>query len=699
MAITNPSPRVLHAVSDLHADGDQVEWNARPADAPAEADERVRFRLRCLGPGVWRLQTASVATGLFEDQGASQRIAAACDDPSPEAALPPQPVRVETRGTESWRVVGNKEEGGSVTIETNPLRITLYLSEKHTPATQLRKFAVSPNAVRVEGTLAAGEQLFGMGERFNGANQTGKTASQWAEDRWAQTEGNSYLPIPFLLSTGNWGLLVNRYEYMAFDLGNAIPEAWSFALHDNAPLDLYLFTADEPRTILQHLAQITGFAPEPPAWGFGVIVCRHARLKELGTLEGVREMVRQMDAHDLPWSVALIEGWSTYDVARYEDLKTIVDELHGNGKTVMMYEMCARLPEGRWADHGAEERFFVQNREDGGRTVWDTQTYNPADAPHKRKSSFLDITNPEAVAWWANTLWGRLLHDIGVDGAKIDFCEQFPEENVVLFDGSSPVGMHHFHPTFYNTLMVRAYQAARPGGGLCWSRGGGIGAQRYPFVWCGDQLREFGFLPAMLSASLSSGLSGIPFLCHDLAGYLPARDADANPEDHVFVRGTQLACFSPNMQTHGTVTRPYDFAPEIVDLYRLYSRIHYALVFYLQEQARTACTSGVPLMRHLFLHFPHDPIVWTIEDQYFLGEDLLIAPVLDDKHERDVYLPDGAWHDLLTGEAHNGGQTLRGYVAPLARTPVFVAAQPTSSVIGAALSAIRALWSQHNKGA
>jgi len=376
-------------------------------------------------------------------------------------------------------------------------------------------------------------------------------------------------------------------------------------------------------------------------------------------------------------------------------LKTLVEELHAIGKKVILYDSCGRLNQGPF--HPRLE-FFVKD-ETGSTLIKEAPFYNPADAPNRRSSPFLDITNPGAVEWWQNTVWRRLLVDIGVDGVKIDFCEQFPEdEGLQLFSGRSAKGMHHYYPAKYCAMMYNLFQKMRPEGGICWARGGGIGAQRYPFIWCGDQLREFRFLRAILSATLSSGLSGIPFMCHDLAGYMPARDPVSNNEAKVFIRGTQMACFSANMQTHGKVTRPYDFPPEVVDVYRFYSDVHYVLVPYLVEQARVSCETGVPLVRHLYLEFPGDRRTWEIEDQYFLGNGLLVAPVLYDADKRNVYLPAGRWEGLWDGQTFEGPCELTAYPAPLEQIPVFVFDGSESAVLPELVKEIRIRYQAWKKG-
>lgn len=239
--------------------------------------------------------------------------------------------------------------------------------------------------------------------------------------------------------------------------------------------------------------------------------------------------------------------------------------------------------------------------------------------------------------------------------------------------------------------MYRYFKRKSPYGAMNFSRGGYTGAQRYPLLWCGDQRREFHFLRSQLTAMLSAGLSGIPFMSHDAAGYQPADDQETDPEPLVFVRGIEFACFTVNIETHGQVTRPYDFDDRTVDIYRVYTELHEALRPYIMEAARISCATGLPLMRHLFLYDSGDEGCLDAEDEYMFGPSFLVAPVLDRDGRRDIYLPRGRWMDLAGGGEIDGGITLRGVEVPDGNIPVFMLADAegealrASSLIAAAL--------------
>ena len=94
---------------------------------------------------------------------------------------------------------------------------------------------------------------------------------------------------------------------------------------------------------------------------------------------------------------------------------------------------------------------------------------------------------------------------------------------------------------------------------------------------------------------------------------------------------------------------------------------------YIAEQMRTACQTGLPIMRPLLLDFPDDKACWPISDQYLFGSDILVAPIVEQQcRSRRVYLPAGTrWQCAHTGKSHSGGQVIE-VEAPLCRIPVFV---------------------------
>ncbi len=584
-------------------------------------------------------------------------------------------------------------EDGEVHLTSEPFSLAFFYEGEE----RVALCALSPT-----GFVAPLEKtpIFGTGERFNVANQRGKKIDLYSIDRWCQTEGNSYVPIPLFLTTLGYHYFINRYERMMIDLDSENTGTFSAELLEEGVLDLYLFLTDDPSEVLYNYAHLSGFSPAVPDWAYGIHVSRHGGLREFGSIEGVLEMAQKMDEHDLPWDVAILEGWEPYDFLGIEDLKKLSAYLTAKGKRYLLYQSC-----GRYLDYKNKharpaeleemtqihDEYAVSDALTGEVMLPDINIENPADAPNARIYRWLDVTHPGAREQWFEQVWAMFAKGCGCSGAKMDFCEQFPGNRPLNFhDGRSISGTHHWYPVYLNAMTHRNFAEKRgEDGAMLFARGGAIGAQRYPIMWAGDQLREWRFLPAMLRGVLTAGLSGVPFMGFDLGGYLVSRDPENNPDIDIFLRGAEMACFSVCMQTHGKVRRPYDFEDDVIDVYRLYCNLHEALIPYLAEQGAVASTSGMPLMRHLFLTHPEDETVYAIDDEYFLGEALLCAPVMEGKNCRDIYLPEGDYVGLFDGKEYAGGTWLYDFEAPLSQTPVFVKKEHFSDTLDTCLNEAR----------
>ncbi len=320
----------------------------------------------------------------------------------------------------------------------------------------------------------------------------------------------------------------------------------------------------------------------------------------------------------------------------------------------------------------------------------------------KTGRSYMDITNPEAVEWYMDTIWQDLI-DLGLDGIKIDFCEMMPEEGVynVYNDKKEVVdtmtlkyrfhnpemftGMnaHHAFPTYFISLFCKKMNekiAKRPDGKgfMVLSRGGAFGSQRNPYLWAGDQTRTFDNLRTQLASIMTSGLAGVPFMTYDMAGYSYGKvvgyfeEGMREFESEVYTRSIEYTAFTPCIQTHGDVRHLYELTEEAQETAHLYTELHNELLPYIQKCTKLASTTGMAVVRHLVLNYPKDANVYGIEDAFMLGDALLVAPILtQNTFEREVYLPEGNWVNLLTGETLKGGKTLTVKVS-LSQIPLFL---------------------------
>ncbi len=620
----------------------------------------VPLSLTCSGDKGWRLQSGR--DGAFDDMGAGQILARDLKEEPPI-------VREEITGEAEGEAFCLRETSGtSVTVFSRRID---FCDEDGMPKASLTAVTDDGEDASVTGILHEDERIFGMGERFDALDQRGRRVDVTADDRQGQTVGGSFVPIPFFITSRCVGVFMNRYEHSVFDFGTSEPDRFTITQY-GAPIDLYIFLGDKPQKLLFAYARVTGFAPEPAPWLYGTQIRRPS--SEFCTVPSVMETARRMEENGLPWEAVILEGWPTYDTARFAELAAMTETLHDVGKKVMLHHPCGRIPPDAETLFAMDPRFALENGESGARSLPDADLRAPG-GPEGEGSAYVDVTDPDAMDWWCGTVWGTLVEMVGIDGAKIDLCGRFPEHIPVGFaDGRPTPGAHHWYPTLYSALMYQHF-CSRPEGGMCLSCGGGIGAQRYPFLWMGDSPRGDLSLRALLRGALSAGLSGIPLVCLDVA------DAETDG----FLRGLECAAFSAAMLIRAGETP----AGRAGDVFRAYVKLHDALRPYLEEQGRVAAHTALPLMRALWLVDPTDERLLGIEDEYMLGGALLVAPVLDTAVKRDVYLPAGVWEDIWTGERIEGPTLRADADVPPELIPVYRLIGAYSQAIDGALSAAR----------
>ena len=131
---------------------------------------------------------------------------------------------------------------------------------------------------------------------------------------------------------------------------------------------------------------------------------------------------------------------------------------------------------------------------------------------------------------------------------------------------------------------------------------------------------------------------------------------ERTPRD-LYSRWVPFGMLTSHSRAHGQPPKePWEYDAAFVDEYRRAAELKYALMPYVYAQAKSAAGRGHPMLRTLFFEFPDDPTSWLIEDEYLLGEDLLVAPLFDSQRRRLVYLPPGPWVDYQTGASYQGGR-------------------------------------------
>ena len=433
--------------------------------------------------------------------------------------------------------------------------------------------------------------------------------------------------------------------------------------------------------------------------------------------DSVKTIMQRFIREDMKPDAVIMEGfgwgacYSDDDAGRAhrEELRRAIEWLHENGIRAMVY---IRVGGVRSNAIGFKEEYKVHadveiRGADGTVKCLKNTTQIPwmvgtgANPDGSSKSDdYIDITNEEALEWYFDRIWGDSI-SLGIDGVKIDFCECMPDGDKQYattrthYLWKNPECMqrgveHHAYASYFiSRFYKRMHELQEKGkigdGFMVLSRGGGIGSQRNPYLWAGDQVRTFEKLDDLLFSVVNSGLSGVPFMTYDMGGYHYVgkfgyyREGQREYESEVFARAVEFTAFTTNIQTHGDVRHVYEMTEEVKEIYRIYTSIHKQLIPYVSRYAKIACETGMPVVRHPVLYDLQDASLYGIEDEFMLGEGLLIAPILkENTRVRDVYLPRGRWIDLLTGETHTGGKRIQVEVE-MRQIPVFLNADSADS--------------------
>ena len=531
--------------------------------------------------------------------------------------------------------------------------------------------------------------VYGMGEKYDSLNQKGKTVINQVREKFCFQGDKTYCTTPFFWTDTGFGLYVDTCEVTTFDFGEKSIE---ITLPETAEVVLFSGTPEE---IVREYMSLFGPAVLPPEWTMGIWISAN----RWNTQKDVDELLAKLKKYDFPASIIVLEAWSDeatfyiWNGAKYEpvsngqalkyedfdfsgtpwpDPAKMVQDIHDAGLKLLLWQVPV------YKKQGDDEVQNAQNdldREDAATrklcvTMPDGTPYTIPKGNWFPDSMVPDFTNPETVKSWFGKR--QYLLDIGVDGFKTDGGEFIHHPDAQFHNGTTgKEGVNR-----YSRDYTESYRNFVGSNGVIFSRAGFSGQHTVPCHWGGDQQSQNAELAGVLKAGLSAAASGMIFWGFDLAGF-----AGPLPSLDLYRRATQMACFCPIMQWHsepdggqfrelmpgaeGNNERsPWNMedsyaAPGFMDEMRYWHKLHEQLRPYLWKTVQECVRDSKPFMRPLVYEWPNDVNIVNCQDEYLLGDDLLIAPLLEENAtSREVYLPDGVWFDFFDGSEYAGNQTI-----------------------------------------
>jgi alpha-glucosidase len=175
------------------------------------------------------------------------------------------------------------------------------------------------------------------------------------------------------------------------------------------------------------------------------------------------------------------------------------------------------------------------------------------------------------------------------------------------------------------------------------------GIQRYSTMWTGDTNSTWEALAMNIPMFTTLGLSGEPFVGSDVGGFIGRGNGE------LLVRAYQISFLAPFCRNHKVIDgydqEPWRFGKYYEDIIRKYLKLRYQLLPFLYTALEEAHQTGAPVFRPLVLNYQNDPNTYNLDDEFMIGNDLLVAPVVKpDVTGRLVYLPGGVWYDYWTNK-------------------------------------------------
>ncbi len=449
------------------------------------------------------------------------------------------------------------------------------------------------------------------------------------------------------------------YSINALTPGGAPDGLLSFRVPEASSVTYDLIIADDIRGVVRRLIDAVGYpaATPPQAFFRGTIYTTWVEFKTDINQEKVLAYARAIKSNDLPCAVIEIDdlwehryGDLEFNPERFPDPKAMVDELHRMGFRVTLWVHPFVAPESRtFADHGARGWLLRDRSGNVGLINW----WNGV-------SAVRDFTRPEAAAAFREQLQA-LQRQTGLDGFKFDGGD----EHLVPQDLQAAVDITPFqYADIYNREAAAHFDWNETRVGV-YSQPLGVVMRLIDkhSVWSNEN-----GLGALIPEGVTNSLRGYPYLMPDMVGGNQYDDDRIDAE--LLVRWAQASALFPFFQYS---VGPWHYGAEAVRLCREASRLHERFTPYVYALAEQARRTGEPILRPLWYNAPQEAETLEITDQFMLGEDVVVAPVLaKGARTRDVYLPEGAWRDETTGKRVEGGRWLRGYAAPLDVLPLFV---------------------------
>ena len=490
--------------------------------------------------------------------------------------------------------------------------------------------------------LTGSTPLYGLGEggaQFDRRGSFERTRNGQSGYKLA-THGARVL-IPWIIGTSGWAVFFHQ-PHGTFDLSGTEGKFQTGSADTGVAVDLFVVCSKDPSVIMAEYARLTGHPEMPALWTFGYQQSHRtlaSREEILGEAKTFREKKLPCDTLIYLSTGFCPSGWNTengsfvWNDRVFPDPKEMLDELHKENFRAVVHTVILSDKLSGTVKDPCELARFDETR---ASCYWDA---------HRK------VFSQGVDGWWPD------------EGDPLDVASRLVR-NRMYWEGPQ-----------IDRPNERPYAL---------HRNGYAGMQRYgSFLWSGDVFSTWETLKTHIPIALNTALTGIPYWGTDIGGFVPTPEFTAE----LYLRWFQFGAFCPLFRCHGRAWKlrlPWgwntgDPGPTEIERYngaavpdasqlhdarvevicRRYLELRYRMLPYLYSAVRECATTGMPIMRALWLHYPEDALAVASGDEFLWGRNLLVAPVVEKgATTRKIYLPRGAWYDFWNGERIEGGREI-----------------------------------------
>ena len=514
---------------------------------------------------------------------------------------------------------------------------------------------------RLRFPLPEATHIYGLGDKFAPLNRRGYRYRNWNTDEskvqheWSHS---LYKSLNYLLlnEEGTFlGLYFPSTFPYTFDLGKTKLDELE-VVAEKGYLDLYLFCGKTPKEITSSYSRLLGHP-------------YFIRLKMLGNNQSrwsygeessVEEVARRYRENNLPLDyihldIDYMDGYRDFTVnpARFPSLKDLSKRLKEKGielvaindagvKVDPEYPLYQVIVDHNWALLDEAGKPYVGE-------VWPGDAIFPSYIHPDCQSYLASVASAFLEETEVSGIWNDMNEPASFKGElPLEATLPYPDREVTHLEAHNLIGeaMSRSYVSSFTSknlrpyLFSRAYMATTP---------------KYAFAWNGDNGSFWHHLRLSLPQIMSCSLSNLMFDGVDIGGF------NYQCTKELLIRWYEGNLLMPFFRNHSSwdarPQEPYAFDEETTAICRKYLNIRYALVPYLYNLAQKMAEAGEMMVRPLFYNYPKDKKSYDVDDEYMVGEDVLLAPILSSgTYARAVYLPEGEWVDYFKGSLIQGGR-------------------------------------------